>query len=345
MIRIPLCLAGLLLLTPTVACSAAPAPLPPVSAADEEAERAAIFEQVRVAVSQENFAELTRMGADFLASRARSSSGTWLLAAYHAALQSYLADGLTRDQKCVYHRSNFIDRWRSTAPKSPAPVITDAALILERGWCLRGNSYAAQVPADVWPQFHGAVDEAFDRLDLDRATASTDPEFYVVKLNALRSGGADRKVYRATIEEAVAREPDYQRTYFKAALGYLPEWGGSFEEVDRFARWAASKGANDENTGLYARIYWSLEECGCDVISRSADWNLMRQAMADSFTRFPVRWNAQYFADTACRHNDVEEGRRYIRAMHPQFKDTDLAALFTWCNGRANQSKVATTRG
>jgi hypothetical protein len=310
--------------------------LPPVTSSDEHAEREAILQKIKAAIASSDFAGLSAMEDDFRSSRARTPSGTWKLAVFHSGMQAYLADGLQSEHACQYQRQPFVRQWAAAAPRNPAPAITDAALLLEQAWCIRGTGFADSVASEAWPKFHDGVDAAFEILKKHKSTASIDPEFYAVELDAARAQGVSKAAFHDIIEEAVGREPNYHRTYYNAAWFYLPQWSGSYEEVEGFARYATDKAHLSEHSGLYARIFIDLDDCDCHLIQKVADWPTMKQSMRDIYDQYPVRWHAEYFADLSCRMGDAEEGRRYIRAMHPEATDEiSFSALFNACDKRA----------
>ena len=332
MTRFRLLAFGLLCL-PSCTVSAAPdTDLVTVSPVDEQAVRDAILERVKTSIESNDFAGLSAMESDFRSSRARTPSGLWKLAVFHAGVQAYLAPGLQPENECKYQKQEFLRQWAAASPTNPAPVITDAALLLKQAWCIRGPGYADEVEQSAWPQFSISVAAASRALAEHSAMASADPEFYAVKLEALRSEGAGLDATRVVLEEATQREPYYHRTYFNAAWSYLPQWGGSFAEVERLARYAADKTRTLEHDGFYARVFWYLEECGCHITAQAADRTMLKQAMRDMYNRYPVRWNGDYNAAISCQLGEVEEGRRYLRALHPEATgDGDFVGLFASC--------------
>ena len=304
---------------------------------DELAERTLILENVKMAITAHNFAGLSAMEEELRSTGARTPSGVWKLGIYHHAVQGYLAEGLRRENGCRLPDPAFVGRWAAASPRNAAPAITKAALHLAQAWCFRGTGYASSVPAEAWPEFRKEATAAAEVLDSHGASMSTiDPEFYAVKLNVLRAQAASKLTFRAVLDEATAREPYYLRTYANAAWFYMPQWGGSYAEVEALARYAAERTRTSDYEGSYARVFWSLEECGCRVVEHAADWATLKQAMHDVYARYPVPWNGKYFADLACRMGDREEGRRYIRAIHSEVNDEGaFAALFYSCDKQA----------
>lgn len=310
--------------------------LPAATSSDEMAERNEILGNVRRAIAAQDFASLSSMEEGFRTTRARTSSGIWKLAMFHIGVQGYLGEGLQHDNGCQYRDADFVRRWAAATPRNPAPFITDAALLSEQAWCFRGSGYADSVAAKDWPKFREGIAAAADMLERHGIFASADPEYYAVRLDILRAQGVSKAQFHLAVEEALAREAYYHRTYASAAWYYLPQWGGSYAEVDAFARYAVERTRREEKSGLYARIFWHLDECGCRISDHAADQTTLKESMRDIYTQFPERWNGQYFADESCRRGDTAEGRRYIRAVHPEATDdASFAALFATCDNRA----------
>ena len=296
----------------------------------------AIGQNVKAAIDAEDFAGLTAMEETFLQTRGRTPSGLWQLGSYYEALNRYLGEGLESDQGCQYRHAKFVQRWMKADPLNPAPAITGAALLLEQAWCIRGTGYADTVAADAWPTFKRGADAAAVLLEQNRKSASIDPEYYAVKLDVLRAQGASKAAFRQVIDEATAREPGYHRTYFNAVWYYLPQWGGSYAEVDAFARYAAQRSRSAEGSGLYARIFLSLEECDCHVLRQAADWPTFKAAMHDIYDRYPGVSNAQRFALISCEMGDTEEGHHFYRLLHPEVtNDSSFVAIFAGCDHQA----------
>ena len=322
------------------ACSAAPAPpdTGKVEAAsiDEVAEQKLIGDKVQNAIATSDFATLNAMEREFRISRARTPSGVWKLAVFHGYAQFYLADGLDREHGCVYRMAPFVKRWLDADPSAAGAVISDAALLFQQGGCERGSGFADSVSAAGWAAYHKGSDAAFNTLNSHRATASVDPEYYTVMIDVYRAQQRDRGEFDDLVAEASEREPYYLRTYFHAAWHYMPQWGGSYAELDRFARYAAERTRASHKTGFYARVYWSLEECGCELIAKAADWDTMKQAMRDVYERYPTNANGEAFKDFSCKKGDEEEALHYMRALHPDAtSDADFAILVAACRVKA----------
>lgn len=312
------------------------------SSADDTIEQELIFGKLKAAVAAEDFATLSVMEDDFRSTRARTSVGIWKLAVYYNGLRSYLSAGLQKgDTGCQYRQAQFVQRWASADPRSPAPVIMDSAFHLLRAWCLRGDGFADTVPVAVNPEIRKDVAAAYDLLEKNKTTASIDPEYYSVKLSVMILQGVSKAAFHDVIEEATGREPYYNSTYFNAASYYLPNWGGSYEEVEAFARYAAQRTRATYKSAYYARVFWSLDKCRCGYLENAVDWPTMKQAMRDLYESFPIPENGQYFADLSCRMRDGDEGRHYLRALHPEATgEVFFIGLFANCDSQGQRART-----
>lgn len=303
---------------------------------DEKAARDAIVAEVKAAISAKDFAALNRMEHDFMTSRARTPGGTWKLVTFFRSVRYELGEGLEAKDGCEFRKADFVKHWAAATPDSPMPFITAAHLLTDQAWCIRGSGFAQDVPATAWPKFDSYISTASQVLD-NHAWAAIDPEYYVVKLEIMRSQNQGPDAAQALVEKATAREPAYYPIYADAVLSLLPQWGGSYQEIDKFARYAAKRSAKTDDTGFYARIYISLDECGCLKIEQNPDWATMKQALRDIYSHYPVPWNGNLYSTLACRVGDTEEGKRYIRSLHPETRDDrSLQALFATCDYQAS---------
>jgi len=272
---------------------------------DDLAVREAIMRRVDALLKAEDFAALNRLDEEYRTTRARTPSGLWKLAAFHSGVRRHIARAQPTDE-CVSESGPLLKRWLAADPSAPAPIITQASVLLEQAWCKRHDSaWGTQAfltdayTADQWLADH-------------KASASIDPEYYATAEDVgfvTRSKKAD---FERLMAEGISREPGYYGLYFSAMKYYLPDAYGSTEEVDRIARLAAEKTASSDGTGAYARVYWSYVECGCSIWQSAVDWKLMKRSMADVVTRYPSDWNVVNFARIACAMGDGSEAAKYL---------------------------------
>lgn len=307
---------------------------------NEHTARANSTNEVAAAIADEDLERLSELARKYRKARTRTESGLWTLGLYHGDVQFALTRGMTRGTGCASPKGRLAYKWLEHDPQEPAAIITAAYYELRRGWCERGGDYASEVPPERWEKFKAHADRAYALLDANREAASVDPEYYTVSVNAYRAISASHAQLEALLEEATGREPYYMRTYFEAATSYLPQWGGSYHELDEFARFAAERTSTSDKTGFYFRVYWSMENCACAAPWNSGDWSTMRQSMRDVYERYPSDHNVDYIIDVACKAGDMDEALAWMWKKHPDAtSDDDFVAMMDNCEYEAEDER------
>lgn len=305
----------LLVLATAFSPAASPAPSLPSPgagppASDEIADQKGIIDAVRAAIDRRDYAALNRMETEFRTTRARTVSGIWKLSVFHWRVKTELGPKQS-EAGCDDRSTEFFRGWLAATPGHPAVVISRAAVLEDYAWCIRGSGYAQSVGEEASAAFQAKVEEARAILAKHRNSASIDPHYYAVMARIAIDQGADKADFKALLDEASGREPDYHYLYFDAYRYFQPQWYGSDAEVEALARYAAERTAVTEGLGVYARFYWFALDCDCGI-EPSVDWQTMKQAMRDVMDRYPSDWNAANFARIACVMEDVPEATSWF---------------------------------
>jgi hypothetical protein len=289
------------------------------TASDDQVVRDAITKRVNALLEAEDFAGLNKMAADFRTTRTRTPSGVWKLRTFHLSVRQYIAQAQPAGE-CVSAAGPMLKRWLAADPSAPAPVITQASVLLEQAWCKRHDG------AWGYDAFLTDASAADQWLAAHKASASIDPEYFATAEDIAFVTRRDNGAFDRLLAEGIAREPGYYGLYFSAMKYYLPDAHGSNEEVDRIARLAADKTSGTDGAGAYARVYWAYVNCGCSIWQSAVDWPLMKRSMADVVTRYPADWNIINFAKIACEMRDGNEAAKYLSKLR---NDNGLA----WASG------------
>jgi len=327
-IRSLLILTGLCALSSCTSQAVASQPIREVaSAQDEIADRESVFAKVKGLIAANDFKALTALEEAYRTSRSRTTSGYWNLGLFHAGVDSFLGEGLTAEEGCVPHNAAFVTRWKAASPNSPAPIIAEAEMLKNQGWCYRGSGFAEAVAPESWPKFREGLQAAYELLETNKKIASVNPEYYAVQASIYRGLSAPEDKFKDLMDEATKREPAYFRTYFTAVWYYMPQWGGSWGEVDRFLRYAAKKSEKTEGSGVYARILWNLEACDCDIIKQVADWPTLQASMRDVYQRYPNGRNREYFMKLSCKMDKPQEALELAQMGFPEKSRDELNSM------------------
>lgn len=267
------------------------------------------------AVLARDFDSLNEVEAYLRTSRSRLSGGTSELTAFLGGVTRALR-GLEDDfAPCTLKGIDFVKAWAAKDPPQPGAYLTEAELRLDYAWCFRGSGVASTVTADAWLRFHENIDAAYRTLTEHADVARIDPGYYQIMEQIYRAQGRRAADFQRLLDEASSREPYYYDIYFDAADHALPQWGGSWEEVDRIARYALEHTKERDGDGAYARVYWYIDSCGCGVSQYPIDHALLAQAIADINARTPSAWNAASLAVLACHVDDAALAAKLFAAI------------------------------
>lgn len=275
------------------------------TAGNDVVQAEAVRTVARNAVLARDFAALNEVGAYLRSSRSRLSGGEWELPPFSGGVTRAL-EGLTDPgSPCVLKGMDFAKAWAEADPKRPGAYIAEAVLLVDYGWCLRGDGVASTVTPAGWQGFHDNIDAAYRVLTEHAGAAKVAPDYYYVMEQIYRAQGRSAAEFQRLLDEASTHEPYYYDIYFQAANHALPQWGGSVEEVDRIARYAMERTREHDGAGAYARVYWYMDSCGCGVSQYPVDRRLLAKAMDDIMARAPSAWNAANLALLACHLGDT----------------------------------------
>ena len=277
-------------------------------------ERGAAIGAVKAAFDLEDFGKLDALETEFGGDRGFTTSGSSKLPLYYEEL-AYLIGGPPHPEKCNTGQSEFLDRWRKSSPRAPAPIILSAKLLIYRAWCFRGSDRAGSVPQDAWQPFHENLNAAASVLEKYKALASLDPEYYSVLEVIYVGQSRSRSEFKQVTDEGSARYPYYHDIYYSAVDYYKPRWFGRPGDVDALASYAIEKTKGRDGTGGYFRVYWDLALCKCLDDLETIDWPTMQTAMTDLSVRYPTDWTYLHLVQLSCLRGQASEAKKYFSKM------------------------------
>src|SRR5262245_20126621 len=187
--------------------------------------RQKVFDRVKALVDARDFAALNSLELDYRTSRTRTPSGTWNLGLFHGAVHAALGVSKPEDG-CELGVEPFLKAWTAADPAAPAPYIASATMLLDRAACIRGDSYASDVPEAAWKPYHDNVRAAEQLLLTHKKDVAQDPEYYLLMEDIYRSEGRGQAEFQRLLDEASAREPYYYGLYWHAYSYNMPQWAG-----------------------------------------------------------------------------------------------------------------------
>jgi len=296
--------------------------------------REAIALRISALWSAGDFGSLEAMAEQYARTHARTYSGKWRLSLFYMDLSDQLTipwpsewygtDAISCQCKVpdVTHYDEAERRWNDMqaklhgwmerSPDSLHARLAMANLLLNRAWFYRGNGFADTVPDEAWPLFSRYVEQARMLLSQDRTQAASDPEWFGVMFRIAAAQSWSSANVASLLRDLSLSETLYIGAYDGAAMVLKPQWGGSYEQLERFARQIAAE-RKHEGPELYARMYWNI---GANELPNThADWSLLKQGFEDMIQRYPDPRNLNALAMFACVAGDAETFRKTVETL------------------------------
>jgi hypothetical protein len=172
---------------------------------------------------------------------------------------------------------------------------------------------------EVFGQWLGNAQKSLNEAG-DGGKAS--PLWHWVALIVAGSTGRPGAEQDALLKEAQKRFPGYQPHYYTRVNYLLPQWGGSWREVDKFIKSASVATAAENGSAFYAWLYLdvSRKTRGDVMIETEIAWPALKKSFEDMVARFPNDWNKNLFATFACRARDRETTARLMSELGAKAK-------------------------
>jgi hypothetical protein len=215
-----------------------------------------------------------------------------------------------------------LNTWVAQAPDSSNAKLALVEMLLQRAWFYRGTGYAGSVPPEAWPLYSRYMEEARNILSDNQAIRTSDPEWFALMFSVAMSQSWPQSELGPLLQDLRTSGTLYAHAYQNAALLMLPKWGGSYEELESFARQVIAD-HGDEGLEIYARIYWVVG--ALEFPHTHADWSLMKRGFETMIQKYPEPFNLNGMAMFACAAGDgitfKEISERLGRDLDPTIKD------------------------
>lgn len=270
-------------------------------------------ESTNAALWNDQFEKLDRMYDEMLAGNVRATDGSPMLQAFAEVFEQ--AGGSPVFDSTLAH-------WALKSPASKLRPVAEAVRWEGDAWRARGGAYAGQVPGEAMQIFGKNLAKAAKALAAAEPAGKDSPIWYWVALIVAGSSQRPDAQFDALFNEAVTRFPVYQPLYYTRMNFLLPQWGGSYDAVDKFVNDAVARTSAQEGESFYAWLYIDVgSKTRGDLFEETrASWPRMKRAFEDMIARHPDPWNKNLFATWACRARDKDTTARLLTELGAQAK-------------------------
>lgn len=281
------------------------------------------YMEANAALVDGKFEKLDRMYDDFMANGGlRRTDGGWMVQSIQDLFE-YRCH--TMDDAAARRE---LAKWAEARPESKLRPAVEIVTLQCQAWKARGGGYANLVPDEAFKIFNEKLREAAKKFGETEAVGKESPLWWWAGLIVAGSSGMPPAQFDTMFAEATRRFPSYQPLYYTRVNYHLPQWGGSFAAVERFADASAAATSDKEGQSMYAWIYADLGHKVPDLFEDSnVSWPHMKKAFEDLNARYPDAWNKNLFATFACRARDKETTGKLLIELGPK------ASLGAYSNG------------
>jgi hypothetical protein len=292
-----------MLLAALVSLAALSAPAPPPAQEPQTHENfSSAIGTIENALELREFEKVERLHDEFVASRARTTDGTWMIESFEWAFDAkFESDSPAR-------LDALFEEWRVHSPRSSLRKLAEAFMWQNRAWRAHGAGCSSSWVAGAEKVFSLNLLRAARALE-EAADAKASPLWYTVAIRI--AGGQERgeKEIETILEEGEIRHPAYRPLYWARLMFLLPAWGGDYEQADRFVRRAVERTRATEGGSFYAGLYLDMTRatrCGDALADSEASWPDMKQGLLDMIERHESAWNWNLLGTLACRFRDAD---------------------------------------
>lgn len=241
---------------------------------------------------------------------------------YHGAFFAGLFWAVGDDGTLTYKEGLALGkRWSEAYPDSPTALMWRAEMLHSTAWTMRRKKHPPGAQAMVMQKFRELVEKTWRFLDTNRAVAHHDPRYYTLMMEICRDLALPEEKCKGLEKESFDAFPYNLDVHWLAMDRVLPNWGGTPEELERFARRLVTWSEADRGLELYARAYWEASNryYGRTLFQETkVSWPDMRQGFDDLLAHHADAWNLNFAAKFACLAGDTETAGRWMKQMETQ---------------------------
>ncbi len=301
-------------------------------------------DDIRAIFLSENFAELEKIAQTNRDNPTFLPGGVWKSHEFYVAIESPASYHPITDADY----ESYIEkakRWQAAFPESSAARISLARLYLSFANFGRGTAYADSVSEQQWHAFNERT-AAAQQILLDAAQLKEhDPAWFDAMLYLALDAGWSNQDARELFESAIAIQPTNYHLYRSYAHYLLPQWYGSFGDIQKLAEEAAAKNPEPLGSMLYFQVMGEVA-CYCQTMTEQlapADWKKLKIGYAKlTETYGPSNYNANLYGAMSAVFCDKDAGREAFRLI--AFRDTGVwtddksfSSIRDWTNSPDSQ--------
>lgn len=294
--------------------------LPEVNLGSIKLDEDTLKKDVYAAFLANEFDKIDAVQAALLQSFVRTDNGKPLLEVFNEAMEASLQGVGLHDDQYWQSVEKKCAAWHQYNPKSSTAITAYAHTLIDHAWAIRGHGYVDTISDDHWRIIHELAEKAENIMITNKSIGVKDPNWFVVMYKVAQLNNWKHEDYNALINEGAELFPNYYSLYSEATGYMLPQWGGSYDEIEEFANFSADKTRALDGEGAYARFYLRFshwQSRNSLFKDTKANWLHMKQGFEDILSHYPKSGAGIYndYAWFACMAHDKEAAFRALNLV------------------------------
>lgn len=261
-------------------------------------DQATTMERLQLLLERSEFVLLERALTEL------ASSGEVFAAGSSPAVVAYRAlEHVLEQDAQMPPADSWLARWRKARSGSTMLQMLEAIQLQRRAWEVRGSGYASTVTPESWEIFALRLKRA-EQVLMNVPKTLRDTALWHMTLLSVELDNRKPLVQPDVVfRNAVRQWPSHLNFYESMVFRLLPQWGGSWEEVEAFIDYWSRQVEATQGMSFYARLYVRLS--GQMKQAKTAmKWSRMQAGFEDWLARNPTPYVKNMYASFACRASD-----------------------------------------
>lgn len=224
-----------------------------------------------------------------------------------------------------------IKKWKQALPDSKFAKFAELRFSYAQAWNSRGTKFANETTDDQFKRYKQKLLETETLILSEKNELKETPISYNLLLAVTLDTDGTQSSAIDVFNYSVAKWPNYYDLYEVLLTRLVPKWGGSWENVDDFINYWASKLQQTEENTIYARFYHNVHKHnGIDPRRTLADWSKLKPSLVNLYTKYPEQEYVTAAASYGCIYGD----RNFYNKVVTENK---VATSGAWISGTSRE--------
>jgi Domain of unknown function (DUF4034) len=154
----------------------------------------------------------------------------------------------------------ILREWQKKSPTSFIAKYAEAIYWRAYAWQARGDGSSKTVSKEGYELFFERLGKSGQILTNLEPVAAEHADWFASMIRLAGEYGVERQQLMVVFTKGQKLFPEYHPIYFQMARFFETKWGGNAKQFDDFAKKSRDLTKSFEGDGMYARLYWTVDD-------------------------------------------------------------------------------------